>query len=84
MEDVFADALDPVAAAEVAIGELPDAGEDVLAADVDAAELVEAGSGVCGVWVSRSEIPFTPSTDPVCTLEIGLQGVAFVLAGPGV
>jgi hypothetical protein len=83
MDDAVADALDRVAPAEAAMDELPDAGEDVLAGGVDAAELVEDGTAVCGVCVSRSEIPFTPSTDPVCTLEIGLQGVAFVLGGAG-
>jgi hypothetical protein len=82
---VFVGTPDPVTPSDVvilvepgdgAIEELPDPGEDVLRFGVDMLELIDdERDDVDAVCVNSSAIPLLPSTDPVRTLEIGLQGI---------
>jgi hypothetical protein len=89
---VFVDTLDPVTSSDVVMfvepgdvvsEELPDPGEDVLLLGVDMLELIDdERDDVGAVCVNSSEIPLLPSTDPVWTLAIGLQGVEVALVRP--
>ena len=91
--DVFVDAPDPVTPTgvvmldelgDVVIEKLPAPGEDALLLGVDVLELVGARSDdVDPLCVNNIEIPLVPSTDPVWTLTIGLQGCEGVLVGEG-
>ena len=82
---VFVDTSDPVTPSDVVIEELPDPGEDVLLLGVDILELIDDERDTVGaVCVNSSEIPLLPSTDPVWTLEIRLQGIDVVPVRPGV
>ena len=88
---VFVDTPDPVTSSDVVIlvdvliEELPDGDEDVLPVGVDMLELIDDERGDVGaVCVNSSEIPLLPSTDPVWTLAIGLQGIDVALVRPGV
>src|SRR5262249_39675073 len=59
----------------VVIEALPDPGAGVLLLGVDMLELIDDDSDdVDAGWVSSIEMPLLPSTDPVWTLAIGLQG----------
>jgi hypothetical protein len=67
----------PVEPGDVVIEPLPGASDDVLLPSVDILELIDDGSDEVGeLCVNSSEIPLLPSTDPVWTLTIGLQGLA--------
>jgi hypothetical protein len=94
---VFVDTPDPVTPSDVVmlvepgdvvIEELPDSGEDVLLLGVEMLELIDderdERDDVGAVCVNSNEIPLLPSTDPVWTLAIGLQGIDVVLVRPGV
>jgi hypothetical protein len=91
---VFVDTPGPVTPSDVVmfvepsgvvIEELPDPGEDVLLLGVDVLELIDdERDDVGAVCVNSNEIPLLPSTDPVWTLAIGLQGIDVVLVKPGV
>ena len=91
---VFVDTPDPVTPSDVimlvepgdvVIDALPDPDEDALLLGVDMLELIDdERDDVGAVCVNSSAIPLLPSTDPVWTLTIGLQGVDGVLVSPGV
>lgn len=73
-----------------AIEELPGAPDDGLPFGADMLEPVDGENGgsderddVRAVCVSSNEIPLLPSTDPVWTLEIGLQAIVVVTVGAG-
>ena len=86
---VFVDTPDPVVMlvepGDVVIDALPDPDEDALLLGVDMLELIDdERDDVGAVCVNSNAIPLLPSTDPVWTLTIGLQGVDGVLVSPGV
>jgi hypothetical protein len=91
---VFVDTPDPVTPSDVVmlvepggvvIEALPGPGEDVLLFGAEILELIDlARDDVAAVCVNSSAMPLLPSTDPVSTLPIGLQGSDVVLVGAGV